>query len=632
MSTAGLGVADIVPFLNGLGSGIMMTETKRLEDSVHAGGNGYFTAMLQMGQAGQALGFVDKALQITGHEAVPQALCYAIYLTPILLALATSEMFGVSDETLKAIIVFAQDYLGTLCHVAAMVSSVVQIYFGSMVFGVTAAVVLGVGFLDRNGVLPEYVRQVVHLISAPIMIATGLMSGQVFDTCFAGFNLVCFFIQKYFSWSEVKMPDPNLTEGLLTPSTLKDIVQRSRMEWDFGLERYVFMPPRNLHMNRKYVHCKTSLDNVPNVDIAGLKAEFDRINWSEENIQLMRQKLGADQRYLGRNTDPMKRDESTGEYLLSDAKLVEHVKKCLASCVDGVKGHKILNGEPLSYDLLEDYLKTVVHEIARKPEEERMDLLLLIAVEGGEYCGPGIFDAAEAAFVRCVGESDLFSVRKKVLTSLQSQRNRDFEGLYAVMMNLQGNDQIPNPMIGLMGNVVDWHDRHNKNIVINMYGGDLGLRKAGADNDQLAVIDPLMKMGVSLTLAPLIQTIFWGEDPGMMRGHTLSSMVETLQETSGTPELPFPDITQWWLDWIDKQEAIDLNEWRGWASQQDWEGSERTLAKTKELLKAELTDDAKIFGMPVQRRRDDGGLGKVEPGFIAAMLFDMGILHNPNAV
>lgn len=192
---------------------------------------------------------------------------------------------------------------------------------------------------------------------------------------------------------------------------------------------------------------------------------------------------------------------------------------------------------------------------------------------------------AESIYAQIIGEDPEISFRDKVAYCLQNERNHWMQRLYH-----RGWDQ-QNSMIFLLGQIVDWQDVHNYNAFLNMYGSEFGLRMAAADNDAIAFVDPFLKYIISLTWGKMIHERFW-------RDHRISHYMQILNEATGTPELPKPEIYAFWQAWIERQQMDEAN---------------------KEELKEELFT-GNLYGRSIETNE-----GKISPEFITLMLLDMGI-------
>ncbi|MBI2743788.1 MAG: hypothetical protein HYX48_07730 [Chlamydiales bacterium] len=188
MSAASLGAA-----LSGLESGVIMATLRVAEvDGYKKSGSGWDTLFVQLIQQVKAIEFTEGALRVVGRGPLPQLVHAVICLTPILLVLARDQLpqFGIESEALTAIANFVEQNISILFHVAALVSSVVQIIFGNMIFGAVAFATLSVGVLYEYDLLPECVKEGVEYVALPLMIGTGLVSGLYIDTMVAALTVI----------------------------------------------------------------------------------------------------------------------------------------------------------------------------------------------------------------------------------------------------------------------------------------------------------------------------------------------------------------------------------------------------------------------------------------------------------
>lgn len=550
----------------GISYGLGLSEIKRLEDSVHAGRNAYLTALLQTLQIRSGMAIADKALEAVGSQAIPLPARCVFYLTPLLLSIVTKQQM-IEDERLLAVVIFVQDQISNLCHIASLVSSVALIYFGSPLFSGVCLASLAIGLLDRHGILPVGIRQALHEYSPPLLVVTGIFTDDLLIQFFSTLNLASYCVGRYFEWQDAQRVIPLPEENVIDLQ-------------DFLLDE----PP--LRVNRDYLLWPTHARAIPDVDIQLLVDQFQAINWNPQNIAILRRKLGEDQRFAERCGDPAEKN---------DEQLVLAAQQQLENCVTAVKERRILAGEPRSYDKLTEYMKFIAHELPRRPVSEQIDSLMILAIEGGEYCGPGIYDAAEMIYGALIGESEFFTFPCKVLNCLQSARNRVMEGVYAQVFGLQENREEQAESSGVLsglGAVFDWNDRHNVHQFQNLYGSELGLRKAGADNDEIAFVDPLTKLTISYFLGDAIKGVFW-------QRHSLNEIVETVRNAIGTPELPKHEMYDWWNEWIERQ-AISEHDKIAQKNKLEW----------GRLYNQDLEED-----------------GKMKPEFIRAMLLNMGVLQ-----
>ncbi len=154
------------------------------------------TALIQICEAGRALGYADAALNLSGNEAISGYASTAIWILPGIIHFVQTKKLV--PQCMKPAVKFVQAHYGTLCNLAAFVSSIALIYFGSVPYGVTSLIVLGFGILDRNGLLPQQVAHLMHELSFPLMIFNGIFLGDGGSLISTGVNILCYVAFKSF--------------------------------------------------------------------------------------------------------------------------------------------------------------------------------------------------------------------------------------------------------------------------------------------------------------------------------------------------------------------------------------------------------------------------------------------------
>jgi len=551
----------VFPVAEGLNQGVFLDWYKRNEDSALAGRNVYIPTALQIAQASAAIEMVDKVLTVQNElNTVPLAAKVVIYLTPV--AIAALSKMGIENDTLRSVVLFMQNQIGNLCHLVAVISSIALIQLGFVAYGAASLSFILLGFSCRTGIMPSCIRQTVNQLSNFLLIPLGAVCGslqmQIYALIFAAFQ--CMKLYRY-----------------LTKVDPTAFVPRNNLDTDKLQE--ILASKKNLEINRDYVRLPT-LVPAPEVNVRKVYESFDAIDWSR-HIHALRGKLKDDRKYVEENGDPTNK---------SDEELMKHAKDTLHTFIESVLNHQILEGEPVDYGRMEHYLKIAVDAILKEEDEiARVDLLLRISVEGGKYCGPGKFEVAEDLYKSIVRKMDEIPFELKVLNVFQDMRDKLVRTGYGWFLEEIARSGGINAQ---MVEVVDFRDVHQYNTFVNMYAEDIGIRKAGADNDSIALVNELDRAMVGYITSGQIENIFWDY-------HTKDHIVEGLNENLGTPHLPKPEFYQWWIDWIQRQEISEAQ---------------------KEALKEELAN-GQLFGKDIENR-----YGNVYEQFIQAMLFDLGIL------
>jgi len=547
--------------IRGVSVGTGITDVKRIEDSVRAGRNAILTAITQSVQVQYAFTLSDEALRVAGLESVHWGVKIATYLTPAVLALFNKGGRG------NCVTLFIQNHIGTLCQIASAVSAIALIYFGFLALGITSLAILGIGLLDRLGVLPAFIRHPIHEYSPLLRVATGLVVGDLFEKIFAIATLVAYCYEKYLTCASPK-------ELEVAPIDRTD----QRQLLDLPLLERILNDTVKLEINPGHLNYQIMIP-ASDVDYRKLLTLFNDIDWTL-HMHVMRKKFEQDNRFkeLGNR----------------EADLVQYARQNLINYLDSIHKEHIAEGEIHDYERLQNYLKTITDHLERKDEVTRADALLRFAVEGGNYCGPEKFHVAEDVYALIVQETEGIPVETKTLFSLQDARTRWMEGKYAEM--IEEFAQSSSCLHVVMRWLFDFQDLHVYNQFLNVYGNEFGLRKGSADNDHLAAIDPLTKTIVK-NFINQYRTMF-------KKTYDTDFVIDHLQNRIGRPGLPGNDVFTWWHQWLERQSIDDMR---------------------KEALTQELNAN-NLLGRPLRTGYIDAP-GPFDKRFIAAQLVAQGVLR-----
>lgn len=542
----------------GFASGSALANMKRIEDSVRQGQNHYLTGVLQAGQIWENLEQIQHLLKATGCDPLSLPFRCIIVIPPLLLAYAVAQQFGGPDLYL------IYDHIGTVCQIASLVTSVTLIIFGSTAYGVASITLIGIGFLDRNGIFSPEVRSVIHMTTYPIFLVTGLLVGGPFTQLLVAANLVTMAANAF--WGAPAVPETIPPQRVATDLDQLILTQYQNLTPDPLHLRYNTVPP------------------VPNVNIGELNTLCAAIDWNEgSNQRALNAKLARDPRF---------RDRFQGR-VAPDV----YMRDQLRALVHSVQNRTILAGEPVNYTDMHNYLKIITAHLPRLDERSRADILLKLAIDGGEYCGPGKFNTVSDAFLSVLSAAATpLPLETKVLTHLQLQRIRIFQNLYNQIAEAS-------PINRAAAGLVDNLDLHAYNMSVNLFGREFGLPNQGAAEDTAAHVDPVMLAAVSRL----------GLREHFFRTYNTNFIVQSLQEAIGTPSLPLPIIYEWWQGWIERlnvseaekarlREELPLGELNG---------------QSMEVEHIRVVEDR-----PIRRRTLAGP-------FVKTMLVEMGILKIP---
>ena len=581
-------LSSISSIASGVQRGLVLAEQKRLEDSVRAGGNDFLTATFQIAQGLSVQSFATMGVEAAGLHA-PTAFTWAarsvVFATPILLAALKRLSFV--PEKVRHVATFLQEHLSTIYQVAAVASAIALIVFGHYFLGAAALLFLAIGFADRYGLLPSVVRQALHKFAPPLLIVTGLFFGTIPDKIFAVIN--------FLAWCE-QVSRPLRTKLLKKIRHQEDLKPSHALTPEAAIK--ILNGEASLVIDKNFVRYEASPE-IPAIDIQTLVERFDAIDWEAKpsggatNLQVLKTKLGGDPRFTQRYTLSEQSDEQ----------IKTIARNTLQTFVSTIKDRRILQGEPKDYTKLHNFVKVIADRVqgSGAPNVDQTDILFRLAVEGGEYCGPGKFEAAESIYAQTIIDGGETSIETKVLYCLQDERTRWMQSYYALAFSVPG--------LSTMGKAYDWRDVHNYNLFMNLYGDEFGLRKEGANNDDTALVDPLSMLWIKFTVGRVIGGLFW--DAHIMKDH-----LETLSESIGTLLLKKMDFYEFWNKWIDRQEI----------------GEPEKQALHRELRgEREGTDEIfppQLFGRQIKELvGDEKGIERslIKEEFFALMLLDMGV-------
>jgi hypothetical protein len=587
----------------GVALGTNLALLKRNEDSVRAGRATFLIGVCQSAQVSLATTHVTRALEASRVVEIPSnaatiAMRCVIAVLPFFLGCAIQR--GIANDTVRYICLFLQDHLGDLCQIVSLVGAVALIVFGNIAVGAASLTFIVLGGLDRYGLFPEKVSYLFRKATIPLMIVSSLLTGGVVEKLFAVISLTAIGYEQYTKWKnrdvvqDFENRETHLKQeqeafmrahpeliaqsgaaavvhsGLLTPETLQQI-----------LDGYA------LQVNPLHLKAAINIKAADTTKLDMLLTQFDAVEWYNENMQGLRTKLLEDDRF--RQLNGVSTIDDLQAKGIRDPALVVYARKQLEHYINQIKARHIDAGAIHEYDRLENYLKVVIDQLALLEDpRDRASYIARLAVEGGQYCGPGRFHAVEEVWAMLVWKKKDVPLGTKILFHLQDARTEKVREEY---QEVAGYFVAGDWRFRLLNYLVNVTDLHTYNQVINLYGEDFGIRKGAADNDELAVIQPLQRLAVQRLVTRLREAFFYFYD--------VNYIVGKIQETLGDKRLPKLDVYAWWDHWMLKQDAVNG-------------------ISLHDIYAEKLT----IYDHPLQ-----GDNLRFNPLFIKAMLFDMGILE-----
>ncbi len=500
-------VSNIVLSAQGFSRGISLASTQATENSMRAGRNTFYTGLLQSAEVFQTLGTARKVFSAANRSFLSSSSQRILYLAPFATAYLLKK---IENKALHDAVLFLQDHIGAACQSATAVLLVAMVFFGHTYYGYACLLALTIGYLDRQGILPETARHMLHRYFKPILFTLGLFTAEgTFD-----FVLSLFFvlssIDEYFVEKKPPIVVSPAEPKLLTPQIFRALCSPQVPALQI-LQSYLHEPPS---------------PPVPNIDITILETQFDQINWEASASESLRVYLGMDPRFL---------EEHQTVEGKSDDELRKYAKKSLKELITSIKKGHIPDGEPTNYDRAREYLQTIAHVLQTETDPVTKTYALIRLAVNGEYCGPGRYEAIEGVYNGLVLKQTDIPLRTKLLFCLQDYRRGLFDRVFYRIHNIMDKG---------IGKFFDVFDLHHYNTHVRIYNQMYALNRLSTDNDSVAVIDSFSRR--------VLRYFGWEYTIPFEYLHTPDGLVEHLQKTIGTASLSKGEFYTWFRGWIER--------------------------------------------------------------------------------
>lgn len=318
-----------------------------------------------------------------------------------------------AGNKIKKISFFATEYLGSILNTAIIIGSIALIFFGNPWFGGSALLGLGYGVADRMGWIPKKISLFMEAHIEKIAILMSLLNGNIliksFDILditisnFNGFNKniqqkIDLILRKY---GIISSKTPPLKE-FDTPFVSKE-------ELDFDqINEILDSPDQADEINPR--HCCQQIQSLPspkNKNLDDYLIHFVSVDW-EKRYNLVISKLVEDEQFVFfiKDNQIIKEDLTDSKKLMDyfnnlvkvngipkEKYIANFLKDQMNLFISVIKEERSSKGTQkelqeminLSYSVL-DHLDS----IQLKNSVEFEDILLKLAVEGGNNCGAGI--------------------------------------------------------------------------------------------------------------------------------------------------------------------------------------------------------------------------------------------------
>lgn len=564
------------PTIKATASSGASTEMYRAIDSVRQGatsGSIYMTLPLMFAQVNYAMDHLNYAFRYCNRAPVSKWIWI-----PLTILLEASTFALMRSKHFQPIGYFLYEHMDSVIQVASVVTSIALFILGAHVYATVSLVFLSIGFLDRKGLLPSKVEKVYHKLS-PLLIVTGSFYGGLFTRIF-GIAAAILVLLKLFGFS--------------VRDKVFELKDEGKTKVDIDLFHRIASGRGRFKVNRGHVKYLEKPTVPKDVKFDELIDIFRSIDWKKKSTHMVVcAKLKDDARWKKYLRDRKCEDVSMDEK-------INYLQKQLQELVRTVKEHKIHRGAPIDYKFLEDVLKIEIQDLRKECAVSKEDRLLRLAIEGGDYCGPGIFRILHDEYLSIISNDPGLEVR--ILAYLERIRERKFQALFL------HNEHSK------MGEITT--DAHFSNRMITVFGKNIGVWSTGADNDSAINFDEDSQILIPLLLKRAFNPDrdWWGgmsschsREEGRGAAYDPDAILEELSEASGTHELPLDYVIDWWRKWIERQNI--------------------SQSKQKELLE-ELSTRVTLFGYPLTRTkiRNEKEITQMNGLGLIPVLLEAGIL------
>ena len=534
------------------GSAHPLVDCKAQEDSAYAGCNTWLTAFMQVGQAASFQEIYSKLMDVRGKTHSVFLEFAAVIFIPLGLGAAKT---WTDDET----VVWLLSNVGNLCQIASVVTAVALLYLGQTAYATTTLTIMTIGYLNRHHYLPLPIHKAFSKISPWIGNVSGLLYSSWLIKLFCLVELIVIGNNLLFKRHQVPY-DKALHRSHLENLDQFNDIYTGRVEVEVNPE-HVWIAP--------FPHSSRT-EFTPLVEFC------DRFQWPQDRLI---QDLEKDARW--ERSDRKKTP-------------IEYARESFRSMVQSVQNECIETGEILDYGVLKSYLGYITDHIANASKDIQDEIMLQLAIEGGDYCGPGIYYQLETAATTLLlnqisgnkTERARLPFKQRILLLLQQERLRVMEGFHDAIGKI-------NPGLHFLKG--GKRDIHAMNYTIQLIGQNFGLPDQGASQDKTATVSKVEQWLFPRLLRVYSENVWTGQDYSYresnkwyhehIEGYTVNRIMKAIQQQMGLPLFGNNDVYAWALEWNSSLE--------------------------NRVLRAEF----ETFGT------------KIQENFLKAMLVDMGIFR-----
>jgi hypothetical protein len=499
------------------------------EAAAKTGCNRLLTVIAQLSQTLTLLDFIDL------HTPVPlKVQVAACCLAP---AISILEHTLDIDSPYKKPIRWLYNNFGELAQVAVGIHALALLRLGFYTYGAVSLTFLAWGLLEKHHCLPLVARRVYEATIPWLSSLSLLFNGMALYKFVAAIELVDLAYPKVTAlWARL-FPKPKEVLPSLTYAQFEAI----------RAERCDFK------VSRSHIEIE-AFPQTAKRDFNKILRAWDAIDWSHSDSNLQRA-VEADARW--------ERSEAFIEYRKANGQeeglqiMMAYAKKQLEALVKNIRDHTIKTGQPLNYAPLENYLGVIAEQLAHHDLDKRRQLLLQLALQGGQYCGPGIFTQLLQVATASLDATKALPFKNRVLIILQQERFEIVQAYHSLL------EEMHLPAGKIAGGTADVH---GMNYMVRLIAEDFHLPNTGASADEMIPLSFLDKwifwklLGINpecLWKNTEIRTPFSLRSPtNTIAGYTPERILQAIYFSKAKlPILTNDDFVAWARVWIEKRET-----------------------------------------------------------------------------
>lgn len=593
----------LVSIGKGLELGCRLNEDIQSEQSFRQGRHHFFTGMIQFSLVNTAFEAIEEFFSRTKLSVPLFPIKCVCLLMPGVIALAASQ--SIKNIKLRKFVNFIQDAVGPLCFIVSTISAIGLFILGERVYAVSALTYFGISLLTQIPRIPRVIRRIIEQTGFIVGNTCGVAFGGVLTKVICAVDLIGVLSSKIFKQ----------VESFSARSNRKRITPSASIPSPLTTDQIKTLDDKVLEINKEHLKqlvLPSPIEKINLAPLCQLALEFD---WSSHQDTIVK-KVSQDSRFVELSTEKNP---------------IEYLKENINTLTNKVQFKQILDGEPYNYDILQRYLQYICQELPKQEKSLQADILIQLGVEGGDYCGAGVFHAVEECYAQLLYQSKDLSLEKRILMRLQQKREEVWHRFYYLIWKI-------NPFTQLLGYLSDITAVHTYHRHINFCNAtkEFGILSEAAAQDPEAYVSP-SSYAVGGVLRFYIKKLFWKQTASLIlcyiqkntqpnfknwqiwkrhkltvdfiniEGYSVDSILDTLKETIGSPLLPKADVYKWWQSWIEKQSTLSTEQKQVEIDQLNSLGPE-------------------LFGESFSPNGHD-----IKSKFLKAMLIDMGVFKLKNA-